>query len=286
MRALLPATRPAASPLTVLDGVLAAGGTGFPDRPAITLERLEATASLLTRVDRKYVVAGADVVALAAALPADAAVLEIDGARHFAYRSVYFDTAARDSYLAAARSRQDRFKVRTRTYLDAASCLLEVKTRDRRGATVKQRLAYEPVDERRVTERGAAFVDAATGWPGLGAGLAPALVTSYRRSTVVAGDGAWRLTVDDGLRCEDGAGVALLPGHVIIETKSAGPATAVDRWLWRQGYRPLGVSKFGTGLGALHGELPANKWRRIIRTYFSVRPAAAALSPRSGRPGS
>lgn len=273
---------------------------GLDTRPAIGLGQLEAVASLLTRVDRKYVVAGADVAALADALPAGAAVLEIAGIRSFAYRSTYFDTAARDSYLGAVRGRRDRFKVRTRAYLDTGTCKLEVKTRDHRGATVKERIGHDPADEGRVTAAGAAFVDAVIGRCGLGDRLAPVLVTSYRRSTVVAGDGTWRLTVDDGLRCDDGRGAALLPGHVIIETKSAGPATAVDRWLWRHGYRPLGVSKFGTGLGALRRDLPSNRWHRIIRTYFAVRSAPpatalsvprageleAALSPRSGRPGS
>ncbi|MGE0730736.1 MAG: polyphosphate polymerase domain-containing protein [Acidimicrobiia bacterium] len=244
--------------------------------PAISLAELEASASLLTRVDRKYLVPAMALAGLADVLPAGAAVLEIDGRRTFTYRSVYFDTDRLDSYLGAARSRQDRFKVRTRTYADSGGCVLEVKTRGRRGATVKHRLPYAAHDAARITPSGAAFVERVTGRAGLGAHLRPVLVTSYRRTTVVAGDGSFRLTIDDSLRCEDAAGAALLPGHVIVETKSAGPATAVDRWLWRHGCRPASVSKFGTGLGALHPQLPSNKWHRLIATYFSVRPAGTS----------
>jgi hypothetical protein len=46
-------------------------------------------------------------------------VLEIDGARSFAYDSTYFDTPDLDAYLLAATRRRRRFKVRTRTYVDS-----------------------------------------------------------------------------------------------------------------------------------------------------------------------
>ena len=48
----------------------------------------------------------------------------------------------------------------------------------------------------------------------------------------------------------------------------AGGASALDRALWREGHRPLGISKFGTGTAALHPELPSNKWARVLRDPF------------------
>ena len=64
----------------------------------------------------------------------DVRVLEIDGPRAASrYRSVYFDTPDLDSYLAAARRRRRRFKIRIRSYLDSGRHFLEVKTRGRAG---------------------------------------------------------------------------------------------------------------------------------------------------------
>ena len=115
---------------------------GLAAREAVTLDELNATAALLTRVDRKYVLTSAEADAFILGLPGDACVLEIDGLRRFAYHSTYFDTPGLSCYLGAARRRGRRCKVRTRRYLDSDLQFLEVKTR-RGGATVKHRAAWE-----------------------------------------------------------------------------------------------------------------------------------------------
>ena len=108
----------------------------------ISLAELVERAELLTRVDRKYVLRTADADGLLAAVDAQARVLEIDGRREFGYRSTYFDTPGRDSFLGSGRSHRRRWKVRTRAYLDTGSCWLEVKTRQGRDQTRKQRIEH------------------------------------------------------------------------------------------------------------------------------------------------
>ena len=60
-----------------------------------------------------------------------------------------------------------------------------------------------------------------------------------------------------------------LPGLAIVETKSSSTPSAADRRLWRHGHRPTRVSKYGTGLAALHEHLPANKWHPVLRRHFA-----------------
>ena len=110
---------------------------------AVTLDELVAEASLLARVDRKYVVPREGLGAVLAAIDPGTRVLEIDGARDFAYESVYFDTPDLLSFRMAARPRRRRFKLRTRSYLDTGSSYLEIKTRGARGTTVKERDEYD-----------------------------------------------------------------------------------------------------------------------------------------------
>ena len=239
----------------------------------LSLEELERVAALNVRIDRKYVVSPAALDALVATLRDGSAVLEIDGSRRFRYRSLYFDTADLVSYRSSAQGRRQRFKVRTRAYADNGTCALEVKTAGLRGETIKQRLPYDPGDRDRVTAEGARFVDGCTGRAGLGAELGPAVLTHYRRSTIVDRHDRSRVTLDEQLTCGDLLGTEVpLVGQVIVETKSTGAATRADRWLWAHGIRPVRISKFGVGMALFDPRLPANRWNRVLRRHFAWAP--------------
>ena len=58
------------------------------------------------------------------------------------------------------------------------------------------------------------------------------------------------------------------PDLVVVETKSAGSASAMDRLLWSHGVRPTRISKYATGLAALDPDLPHNRWSRTLRRHF------------------
>lgn len=257
-------TLPRATPVPrALDDVLRRLGT-------VDLAELTATAALQTRVDRKYVVPAAAAVRLVrelAASPDPARVLRVDGRHDVGYASVYFDTPDLVSFLLAARRRPRRFKVRTRTYVEQVSSWLEVKTRDRRGRTVKHRVPHDAARPDHLDAVAHAFVDGVLADERLDVAvrdLAPVLSTTYRRATVLLPDGG-RLTVDSGLLCRtpDGAGVRSAE-HTVVETKTAGHAGSADRLLWRAGHRPDRISKYATGLAALDPDLPATPWRAVL----------------------
>ncbi len=245
-----------------------------PAMRTISLEELNEQGSLLTRKDRKYIVPLE--VASEIASRDDLLVLEIDGLQTFRYESVYFDTPGRVSYLAAARKRRRRFKVRTRTYVDSGTCSLEVKTRERRGMTEKHRISYPLRCRRRLSTEGMEFINGFAGVAAESDRLQPALTTSYERTTLFDPASRSRVTIDRNLRCAtpDGMSVGLI-GHAVIETKTAGPPCPIDRQLWDGHNRPVKISKFCTGLAALTPGLPANKWNRVLRTHFGWQPRRA-----------
>ncbi len=234
--------------------------------PSVELADLVGTAELLTRRDRKYLVPAADLATVLHRLPVAARVLTIDDRRLFAYRSVYFDTPDLESYLGAARRRPDRFKVRTRRYLDTDTCMLEVKTRDRRGRTVKRRIACDPAEEEGLSNAGRSFVATIARTATVVDGLRPTLTTSYRRATVLLDvDPPARVTIDTGLAWAEPSGERLEAGRfAIVETKTTGRPCAMDQVLWSLGHRPVKISKYCTGLAALEPHLPANKWHRVL----------------------
>lgn len=258
--------------------------------PPVSLCDITEDAALLTRIDRKYLVpldvAGA--LLARAATAADApAVLDVGGERASAYRSVYFDTPDLLSFHLAARGRRRRFKLRTRTYLDTSDAYLEMKTRGARGLTQKERDAYPLVDAERLTSDArdeVAMALAAIGVsPRRAEDLDATLQTRYRRATLLvpaAHGPAGRVTIDVDLEWRDTAGAGLaLPAYAIVETKTPGPAGPWDRALWRGGYRPQRVSKYATGLAALHPALPHNRWTRVLSGPFATASPAPAPAP-------
>jgi len=239
----------------------------------VRLDELPAEALLQVRVDRKYVVAPALADALFEAMAERVRVLEVDGERCAGYQSVYFDTPDRALFRMAARVAPWRSKVRTRRYCIDGTVMLEVKARTRSGATAKTRRPQPPQRRLSLDPGDLEFVTAHLARPVPVGLLAPVLETTYRRCTLVDTAGVGRVTIDAGLRCAlpDGPAVAT-PGHLIVETKTAGRPGAADRWLWSHGVRPLPFSKFCVGLAALEPGLPANRWARPLRRYVTPWP--------------
>lgn len=257
--------------MSSIDGALAAF-------EPISLDDANQIAELQTRIDRKYLVDEATLVELLDAMPLSVRVLEIDDRRSCEYRSTYFDTEDLALFRAAAQGRRHRYKVRSRSYGDTGPCYLEVKAKGHRGANVKSRIAYCRSDHDAITPDGRNFVEEMTGFNGLASALLPVLSTAYERSTLIDSIGGTRLTIDRRVRCaacsnspRDGevGGEAALDG-IVVETKSPRAPSTADLWLWRHHVRPTRISKFCTGLGAIHPDLPANKWHRVIARHWTT----------------
>jgi len=246
----------------------------------ISLDETNEIARLQTRIDRKYLIDPSTLLDLLGHLTSTSRVLEIDARRACNYRSTYFDTPDLALYRAAAQGRRHRFKVRSRAYGDAGPAFLEVKAKGRRGVNEKSRIPYGRSDLRSITSQGTDFIAALTGDQQLARRLTPVLTSAYLRTTLVEVSERSRVTVDCGLRCAaELGGVALgevaLNG-IVIETKSERGASAADRWLQERRIRPAKISKFCTGLAALHPELPSNKWRRVVDRHWTAQSLPAS----------
>ena len=251
------------------------------DINTISLAELNSEASLLTRMDRKYLVPPGDTQHVISHLAPRAQILQIDGLRHFRYASTYFDTPGLDAYFLAARKRRRRYKIRTRTYLDSGLCFLEVKTNGSREATVKDRFKYDPDDADRITPDGRLFVierlvesgtcssdEART----IADALVPVMDSTYSRTTLHLPHDEARATFDTQLTWDlfgpDGKrlGQGVMVDHLnVVETKNPSTASPTDRLLWHQGHRPARISKYATGMALLYANLPTNRWNRTIK---------------------
>jgi hypothetical protein len=213
---------------------------------AVSLGDLGA-ATLMDRVDRKYMLAADLVPDLLAELADDYRVLEVEGRRLSHYVTRYFDTPDLALYLAHHNDRVPRFKVRVRTYEGAPASYLEVKRKTAAGRTLKERVLLEDEDE--------AFD-----------GLAETVRVEYRRLTLVRRDGAERITLDLMLTFRRGDEARVFPNLVIAEVKQAGhgasPFVAAMR---ARNVRPGGVSKYCAAVANLDPSVKANRFRPALR---------------------
>ncbi|NUT54603.1 MAG: polyphosphate polymerase domain-containing protein [Thermoleophilia bacterium] len=234
----------------------------------ISLDELEATAGMLTRIDRKYLVTWTVAEQLLTALAPTHRALEIDGRRVFTYRSMYLDSPSLGAFRAHTQQRRRRYKCRTRHYVDADLHMFEVKLKGLRGLTIKHRLAMPgaaPTDE--ALSFATDCVEQAYGCRPRD--LRECLTTEYRRVTL-AGP-ASRMTLDFELHFRDVAGrsAALQDGYVIVESKTARGPGAADLMLKRLGVRPVECSKYCVGVALLRGDVKGNGLRWLIRRYFT-----------------
>ncbi|WP_019547361.1 polyphosphate polymerase domain-containing protein [Streptomyces sulphureus] len=249
----------------------------------MSLGEVVSNASLLVRIDRAYLVPVPVFTDLVARLTDrrrrdSFRVLEIGGRRCFSYHSVYYDTAGLRTFHDHRQGRRQRYKARERLYVDSGERWFEVKLKGRRSETVKHR---QPLSERAayngaLREEQHRFLRE-TLWVSYGvappSALRPSLVTDYVRLTFAAA--GQRVTCDAGLVCRDEAGDvhgggATVHGSddlLVVETKSTGHLSDVDRLLHGYGIRAAEFTKYAS-LAALRPSLPGNRWRRALRQMY------------------
>lgn len=247
-------------------------------RTPVSLEKVMEVAGLQTRMEKKYLLTPEEFVALSAQME-DLRVLQIDGRRLFGYESAYFDSPDLELFRAHRQGRRQRYKVRTRTYLDSGESLFEVKLKGGRDQTVKLRIPYEFEDRNHVTDVAHDFLEHALldNYETRPPELVQSLTTRYSRATFVDVEDRARLTCDIDLACTADGATQPGPDLILVESKSTGTSRADDA-LARLGIRPVSVSKYCIGIALTNPELPANKWNRMLRNQFGWEREEAAAA--------
>jgi hypothetical protein len=222
----------------------------------ISLDDLDARAALLKRVDTKYVIEAGAFETLLERLAADHDVLEIDGRRLFAYRSVYFDTPDLRCFHDHAAGRQPRFKARTRLYRDSGLCHFEVKLKRNSDETDKRQVEHPADRADELTGEAERMIEETLAPAGVDPpdALRATLATSFHRLTVAARDDPARLTCDLDVameRCDDGRTARIRDGRVLVESKSEDGDAPADRVLAELAQTPVSLSKYRVGIDLL-----------------------------------
>ena len=226
-------------------------------------------ASLMDRVDEKFVLPRAELAEFLSRCAAAYQVLEIQGRRQGHYRTTYFDTAELSFYHAHLTGRLPRRKVRMRTYVESGYSFLEVKRRDNHGRTVKARV---PIGGDRMgalahlTELPPALVEALSVDT-----LAPVVTTDFTRTTLVNLGSVERVTIDSGLTFSGHGDTTMFPALVCVEIKQTrtGPSAALAA-LREMRQRPSTFSKYCFGVTCVVPGVPSNRFKPMIDRLHRV----------------
>ena len=102
---------------------------------------------LMNRTDTKFVFPLTTLIKILPKLVEHYRVLEINGVRLNAYRSLYFDTEDFQFYHQHHNGKTNRNKVRFREYIDSGLSFLEVKRKNNKGETIKKRIKVKKITE-------------------------------------------------------------------------------------------------------------------------------------------
>lgn len=217
---------------------------------AITLDEMDAV-KLMDRVDTKFAFHANDLEKVLALLKQEYAVLEINGKRISAYKSLYFDKKDFDFYNDHHNNKDHRFKVRYRNYVDSALFFLEIKEK-RKGRVKKTRIPVEKIEEN-LSHIEKQFIE--ENIPDA-SNLEPKLWSEYQRITLVNLQRNERLTIDTQLLFQWKDEIKKYDDIVIAELKQEKIDRRSPFFTIMKEYqiRPYSISKYCIGTIELHTE--------------------------------
>ena len=229
----------------------------------ISLSNMEDVA-LLNRTDTKYVLPTATLHQIMPQLTEEYYALAINGERLSHYRTLYFDTNAFDLYHRHHAGVLDRYKVRSREYVDSQVSFLEVKHKTNKGRTIKSRIQTAELADSFFEEEVDFLQDV---YPYDATELDPKLWVEYSRTTLVSRHRQERVTVDTNLSYMWDGQTVRLPHIAIVEIKRDGFSHHSDMGgqLRRHQVRETGFSKYCVGVSMLHSDVKHNNFKSKLR---------------------
>lgn len=228
-------------------------------------------ASLMRRKDSKYIFDVALLPALLDKVSSHYRVLDIQEVRAQEYQTYYYDTPDLDMYHMHHRGLVNRHKVRFRRYGTSNDMFLEVKKKNGKGVTVKNRMktgngvvAIKSTEEEFLSEFIPSHYDNIEG----------VLENSFNRITLVNDEQTERITLDYKLtfRSTVSKNRIEMPGVAIAEIKYSRllAGSHFHTVLRESGIVPRRISKYCIGMALLNPELKQNLFKQKVRQFQNI----------------
>ena len=235
----------------------------LPFLQSITLKDIEQV-KLMNRIDTKYWFHANKLDEILNRISAHYYILEIDHKQVLSYSTTYFDTPVNSMYKAHHNGRLNRYKVRHRTYIDSGISFLEIKRKNNKGRTIKNRISTNR-ETNSFNKDAQVFLK--HNCPFTAHDLQPAIRNQFQRITLVSKNFDERCTIDLNLQFKSKEQEVKLDDLAIIEIKTNGsPAhSRLSRLLMTLGIKKSGFSKYCIGRALTEDNIKHNAFKPRIR---------------------
>lgn len=217
--------------------------------------------NLQRRIDSKYIFSYAALAGALELLNNEFYVLEVNQKRLQTYNNTYYDTADFKLYHKHHNGHKNRYKVRTRHYIDSNLKFLELKFKDNKSVTTKSRIPL-PNSQKNIKD----FIS--ENLPAQYTKLVPSLKSQYKRIALVSKIDIIRLTLDIDLSFSKAGADELtaIEGLAIAELKrdSSAKSKSFEALLEQLKVHSSSFSKYCIGCTLNHPDLKYNLFKPII----------------------
>jgi hypothetical protein len=225
---------------------------------------------LLKRYDTKFTFHKSRLKNVLDYLSRDYRILEIGGRRLFSYETLYYDTDDFFFYHQHHNRSYGRYKVRCRRYVESNQCFFEVKFKNNKKKTIKNRIPLNEKSIRReISESSKEFARSHILMNDIDImeKIKPKLKVDYHRMTFANFASEERFTIDIGLTYSEGTPHhRRLDGLVIAEHKSERPSPNAPllQYLKSMEIHPVGFSKYCVGVALTEENIKYNRFKKKI----------------------
>jgi hypothetical protein len=218
---------------------------------------------LMDRIDHKYCLHRLILPLVLDSLKSHYSVLEIDGETIFPYNNTYFDTLDDQMYLCHHNGNGKRFKIRVRQYVQSKDNFLEIKLKNNKGRTKKERIGRMNFDSIFGSEE-IEFLQKTS--PFQGSQLYPKIHSNFKRITLVNNQFTERVTIDLYPGFENQGKNIVLENLVIIEIKQnkSKDITPITQVLKENKIQCQGFSKYCIGRSLLDENIKKNNFKPLL----------------------
>lgn len=227
---------------------------------------------LMNRVDAKYIINNSQLPGLLKKALCHYRVVEIGSKRLIPYSTIYFDTDDTEMYLMHHNGKLNRFKIRMRSYVDSEISFLEIKTKNNKGRTTKNRIRIpnEQFESMTLEEKEQIFLKEMNikSFP-----LEAQIQNEFRRITLVDKELTERITLDTYLSFQNLSTKQseTVEDLVIIEIKQDGDGKSHFRqYLNEIRINSGSMSKYCLGMMLVNPDLKSNGFKNKLRKINKV----------------
>ncbi len=228
----------------------------------VSLKQMD-NVKLQDRIDTKFMFKDNILPVVLNMMKEDYYILEINNMRFNHYETLYFDTENFDLYLRHHNGRVNRYKFRARKYVESNLHFFEVKFKNSKGRTIKDRVKRPEIfsylcDTSHNLVKSLSNVNPDS--------LVAKLWVNYRRMTFVSKHSEERLTIDTKLTFIDKDQTIPISGLVIAEVKqgSVKDKSAFVSLMRKYHVQQKSISKYCLGVISLNEKIKQNNFKPTL----------------------